>query len=138
MYCPNCGERISDKAEICPKCGVRPFRVIRHCYHCGAAVNERQEMCVSCGAAVKKNPSTSGAVPQEPWLMVLLSFILPGLGQILLGQVAKGVIIIFVNLFFLFVFTLFWFITVPLSIVDAYLIAKKKQDGKQVGEWEFF
>lgn len=23
MFCPNCGERISEKAEICPNCGVR-------------------------------------------------------------------------------------------------------------------
>lgn len=23
MFCPNCGEQISEHAEICPKCGVR-------------------------------------------------------------------------------------------------------------------
>jgi len=23
MYCPNCGNEISDKAYICPKCGVK-------------------------------------------------------------------------------------------------------------------
>ena len=23
MYCPHCGEQISEHAEICPKCGVR-------------------------------------------------------------------------------------------------------------------
>lgn len=75
----------------------------------------------------------------EPWLAALLSFLIVGLGQMLIGQVKKGVVFLIGSVVLTFVtFGLSVFITSVLAIVDAYLIAKKKKEGKEVGEWEFF
>lgn len=137
MYCTNCGESLYEHAEICPKCGVRAHRVNNYCHNCGVQVNERQEMCVSCGASLKKLASNDKAM--EPWLAALLSFLIVGLGQMLIGQVKKGVVFLIGSVVLAFVtFGLSVFITSVLAIVDAYLIAKKKKEGKEVGEWEFF
>lgn len=139
MHCTNCGEHISDKAELCPKCGVRPFRVKNYCHNCGVKVNEMQEMCVECGISFKKSVNTISGTSLEPWLAALISFFITGLGQIIIGQVKKGVVILIVSIILgLFSFGFSAFITVPLAVIDAYLIAKKKQEGKEVGEWDFF
>ena len=139
MYCSNCGDHISEKAEICPKCGVRPFRIKNYCYNCGKGVNENQEICVDCGVSINKKISGSSNGEKEPWLMALLSFLITGLGQMIMGQGKKGATIL-IGSIILGMFTVGFsaFITTPLSIIDAYLIGKKKKDGKEVGEWGFF
>ena len=77
--------------------------------------------------------------PKEPLLMALLSFLIVGLGQMLLGQVAKGAVIL-VSAIVLggatagFAIPFIWLF----SALDAYAIAKKLKDGKAVGLWEFF
>ena len=139
MYCTNCGDHISDKAEICPKCGVRLFRNKNHCFNCGKSVNENQEICVECGVSLNKKLNGSSNAEKEPWLMALLSFLITGLGQMILGQGKKGAAILIGSIILAIITVgLSAFITTPLSIIDAYLIAKKKAGGKEVGEWEFF
>ncbi|MGE6487467.1 double zinc ribbon domain-containing protein [Paenisporosarcina sp. NPDC076898] len=139
MHCTNCSEVISDQAEICPKCGVRTFTVKKYCSNCGKSVNENQEICVACGVSLKNKRNSSSNGEKEPWLMALLSFLISGLGQIILGQTAKGITILVVSLIIgVITFGFSSFITVPISVIDAYLIAKKKKEGKVVGEWEFF
>jgi predicted amidophosphoribosyltransferase len=140
MYCSNCGSTISDKAEICPKCGIRPFRNKSYCYNCGVNVKEEQEICIDCGVSLNKKPTNSSSQKsQEPWLMALLSFLITGLGQMIMGQVKKGAAWL-IGGFFLAIFTagISIFIIIPLVVIDAFLIAKKIKEGKQVGEWEFF
>jgi molecular chaperone DnaK (HSP70)/TM2 domain-containing membrane protein YozV len=77
--------------------------------------------------------------PQNPILMAVLSVLLPGLGQMILGQVAKGVVILVV---FIAVGAItFGFgatVVLVLSAYDAYAIAVKLRDGKSVRKWEFF
>lgn len=139
MHCTNCSETISDQAEICPKCGVRTFTVKNHCHHCGTSVNENQEICVACGVSLKNKKNSSSNGEKEPWLMALLSFLIFGLGQIIMGQTAKGVTMLVVFFILGFItFGLSVFITLPISVIDSYLIAKKKKEGKVVGDWEFF
>ncbi|WP_017381803.1 zinc ribbon domain-containing protein [Paenisporosarcina sp. TG-14] len=134
MHCTNCSETISEQAEICPKCGVRTFKVKKYCHGCGKSVNENQEICVACGISLNGTN-----VEREPWLMAVLSFLILGLGQIIMGQTAKGLTILAVGFFIGFITVgISSFIIVPISVIDAYLIAKKKKDGKVVGEWEFF
>lgn len=139
MHCTNCSATISDQAEICPKCGVRTFTVKNHCHGCGEHVNQNQEICVACGISLKGKKYSSSNGEKEPWIMALLSFLIAGLGQIVLGQTAKGITILIVSFVFA-IFTLGFssLLTVPVSVIDAYLIAKKKREGKVVGEWEFF
>lgn len=139
MHCTNCSETISNQAEICPKCGVRTFKVKNYCHGCGVSVNENQEICVACGINLKNKSMNSSNGEKEPWLMAVLSFLILGLGQIILGQTAKGLTILIVGIIVgIITLGISSFITVPISVIDAYLIAKKKKEGKVVGDWEFF
>lgn len=139
MYCPHCSEQVSEKAEVCPKCGVRPFRSKNYCYNCGVKVNENQEICVECGVSIDRKVSGISNGAKEPWLIALLSFLLTGLGQMVIGQGKKGATILIGSIILGFMtFGVSTFVTTPLAIVDGYLIAKKKKEGKEVAEWEFF
>lgn len=139
MHCTNCSEQISDLAEICPKCGVRPHVTKNFCHSCGSSVNSNQAMCINCGVQLKEINKTQNADSPNPAIMGLLSFLITGLGQMVMGQVAKGIVMLIGSIILAF-FTLGLssIITIAISIIDAVLIAKKKQQGRQVGEWEFF
>jgi TM2 domain-containing membrane protein YozV len=75
--------------------------------------------------------------PKEPVLAVLLSlFFAGGGGQIYLGQVKKGVLIIILSLALscIGIGFIFWF----LGVVDSYIIANKLKSGISVGEMQIF
>ncbi|AOV08686.1 zinc ribbon domain-containing protein [Sporosarcina ureilytica] len=140
MHCTNCSEAISDLAEVCPKCGVRQNTVKKYCHGCGEPVKEIQEMCTSCGVSIKKTNKSSGTgEAMHPAIPALLSFLIAGLGQLVNGQVAKGIVCFIGSIILAFItIGISAIITMPMLIIDAYLIAKKRQEGKQVGDWEFF
>ena len=105
-YCPNCGEKIDVKAEVCPKCGVR----------------------------VKETPAPP-TDQKSAGLAVVLSFFVPGLGQIYNGQIGKGIgFIILGGVLALTMFILIGFILYPLfwiyNLYDAYSTAEKINAGK--------
>lgn len=139
MHCTNCSEHISDLAEICPKCGVRLYTTKKFCNSCGTSINSNQAMCLKCGTQLKEIQTIQPTNSISPVLMGLLSFVFVGLGQIIMGQVTKGVVILAISCVLAF-FTLgaSYLLITPISILDAILIARKKKQGKQVGEWEFF
>lgn len=140
MHCTNCSEQIANQAEICPKCGVRTFKVKNYCHGCGNSVNENQELCVGCGVKLKVNTTYSaGSSIENPVLMGVLSFFIIGLGQLIMGQTLKG-IAMFVGAIIITIVTfgLATVIMLAVSVIDAVLIAKKKKNGKVVGDWEFF
>ena len=148
MYCTNCGNGMDPHAEICIRCGFRMFTTQQHCYHCGVSVHAEQEICVSCGVNLLKKAYKNTVIKglpagMEPAFTAVMSFLLPGVGQILNKQVTKGVVmLVFYGLTLLtsiliipILFSLgIWVI----SIIDAWLIAQKIQKGQSVGEWEFF
>lgn len=139
MHCTNCSEQISDLAEICPKCGVRPYVTKNFCDSCGSSVNDNQAMCISCGVQLKEIKKTQSMDSTNPAIMGILSFLLVGLGQIIMGQTAKGIVMLIGAIILgIFTFGLSALLTTPISIIDAILIAKKKQQGKPIGDWEFF
>jgi hypothetical protein len=72
--------------------------------------------------------------------MALLSLLcIAGLGQIVLGQTIKGVMILIGTLLVaLATFGVGLVVIYPLSALDAYLIAGKLKNGSSVGEWECF
>ncbi len=70
-------------------------------------------------------------------IAAVLSFFLPGLGQVYLGQMWKGLAIFGATIFSV------EFIIVPAIIaivatIDAYMIGNKLRAGYMVDEWEFF
>ncbi len=106
-YCSNCGKKIDTKAEICPKCGVR-------------VAHSREK--------IAKEVKSSG-------LAAVLSFILPGLGQIYNGQIGKGLLfIILLIVSVLSILILIGIILLPVfwiyNIYDAYDTAKKINAGE--------
>ena len=66
-------------------------------------------------------------------LVAVIAALIPGLGQLIMGQTAKGVMLMIIALFTACVGGL---VSVA-SVVDAYLVAKAKQR-RPVGDWEFF
>jgi TM2 domain-containing membrane protein YozV/ribosomal protein L40E len=139
MHCTSCSEKISDKAETCPKCGVRQYREKNFCATCGAGLKPNQEMCVQCGTSVRNNAAASSGSGMEPWIAGLLSFLITGLGQMIMGQGKKGALILVGSMILGFItLGMSIFITTPIAIIDAFLIAKKKKSGVPVGDWEFF
>lgn len=78
------------------------------------------------------------AKQRSPGLMALASLILPGLGQAISGQDAKGLFLVFVSIAANFVTSgLSSLVLCPLMSIDAYTIAKKANTAG-VRKWEFF
>jgi len=149
-YCRNCGNQVLPQAYVCLKCGVPPNVGNSFCWNCGNETDSRAVICVRCGVALQSTttstPLASGGrrvhpknPPMEPGIACLLSILIVGLGQIILGQTMKGVVMLLAA-FVLGAATLgaVWVVTVPVSAADAYQIARKLKEGKSVGEWEFF
>ncbi len=75
--------------------------------------------------------------------MCVLSMLLTGLGQIIMGQSAKGFCMMLAAIFLGIPLIILTFgVAIPLiwavSAVDAYKIATKLKQGSPVGAWEFF
>ena len=104
-FCQHCGKKVAHEAEICPKCGVRV----------------KQE-------SVHSEKKSEG-------IAAVLSFIIPGLGQIYNGQIGRGILFIILAIIFavmiivligLILYPLFWIWT----IYDAYKTAKRINTGE--------
>ncbi|MBE6406057.1 MAG: hypothetical protein E7040_08555 [Lentisphaerae bacterium] len=69
----------------------------------------------------------------------ILACLIPGLGQIYNGQVVKGIVIILANIILASAtFGISGIVILILAVIDAGNIAKKLNEGRTVGEWEFF
>src|SRR5580704_7441703 len=76
---------------------------------------------------------------QSPALAAVLSFLLPGLGQILCQQDNKGIFLLGVSLLGHWLTAgLSSLLLCPAMSLDAWLIAKKINGNSTVGRWEFF
>ena len=97
------------------------------CSSCGAIIKKEAEICPKCGVRQKK----PGVVSRKSsGLAVILSFLIPGLGQIYCGQIGKGVLMVILS--FIFGLLSFILIGIPFYIIlwvysmyDAYKLAEK-------------
>lgn len=99
VYCRSCGEIILEEAEICPECGVR------------------------------QKPPQNKATNSDPGIAAIASALLPGLGQMYNGQIAKGIILLIAYSFSAMLIFIFIgiFMVVPIwlfAIYDAYSVAQ--------------
>ena len=112
------------------KCAYHPEKdAIYKCNHCAkeicsdCLVEEKHEMyCKDCFISKTQGKKS---VERSPALAALLSFIIPGLGQIYNGQVGKCLLIFFTGL-----------LVIPwvIGIFDAYNTAKSINEGKIEGK----
>ena len=70
----------------------------------------------------------------NPVSSALVSFFLPGVGQMMLGQSTKGIVMLAVGLFT----GCFGGLLNIAAAIDAYQIGKKLEQGRPVEEWEMF
>ena len=53
MFCPNCGNKLSEGAAFCSSCGAKiQANAPGVCTVCGAELPEGAEFCIGCGAAI--------------------------------------------------------------------------------------
>lgn len=97
MYCKNCGQVIDDKAEICPKCGVR----------------------ISMPPTIQEKRNSG--------LAAILSFLVPGLGQIYCGRIGRGILILITTIILMLI--VIGIVEWVWNIYDAYAIAEKINSG---------
>ena len=67
-------------------------------------------------------------------IATLLSCFFPGAGQIYLGQVLMGIVMLAVSYLVLPLWIIVWIV----AMIDANKIGKKLEAGQSVQQWEFF
>lgn len=77
---------------------------------------------------------------KSPALAALLSFLLVGMGQVYLGQVEKGLTMLGTVLLLMLTVRLgsLGFVILLFNVLDAFLLAKKIEEGRPILRWEFF
>lgn len=129
--------QFAPKTKRCPFCGEQIAASAIKCRFCGSLLVPIQVNTSTHSDRKLIQPSEN---PSDPILMAVLSgCCIAGLGQIIMGQVTKGVVCI-LGAMSLAAITMgiSIFVTWPLLGIDAYLVAKKLKSGRPVGEWECF
>lgn len=96
IYCPTCGRHVSSRAHACPGCGEPIARRV-------AARGRASDDHVY--------PVTPTPALWSPGIAAVLSFFIPGLGQIYKGQILNGL------LWMLFVPIGYYFLCIPGAIL---------------------
>jgi TM2 domain-containing membrane protein YozV len=146
MYCRNCATPIPNFAEYCPGCGLRQMYGRRFCQNCAIEVGPQQDVCLRCGVALVgsmiASPGQKLILPgagKSGATAAILSCLIVGLGQMYLGQILKGILLLGIAI--VVGFYSFGLGALPISIIaiiDAYRVGSKLEAGRPVGEWEFF
>ena len=120
--CPNCGATIPADAVFCPNCGAKlaPTPVPAQPVPPPAPTPQPAYQPGSQPAPQAVQPVNK----KEPILALILSFIIPGLGQIYVGNVKKGIIFLIIAVI-LYIFTgLIGIIFAIYTMYDAYKMAE--------------
>jgi TM2 domain-containing membrane protein YozV len=124
--CPNCGAPVQPESSVCARCGSS---VAAQQQQPGYAPPSQQ----SDGKVYPSNP------PKSAVTATILSCFFPGVGQMYLGQVIKGVVILVAGIVLSTVTSGIAGLPVWIvAMIDANNIAKKLASGRPVGQWEFF
>ncbi len=142
-------ETIVESPEEEPEKPVFKEGRAKYCSNCGALIDEKAEICPECGVRVSEPPiSRISIIPEKKSvaLAVVLSFFIPGLGQIYCGKVARGVgiLVLSILMFFIFAFAagsnpnssepvfpfLLWILVYIWNIYDAYKLAERINRGE--------
>ena len=139
--------------KSCPQCGYDNDNQARYCGRCGSPLSNPQGQWEETGdwaqsPAIHKE-TVSGRVagmvyPDQcrlsPWSAAFASMMVCGLGQLVNGQISKGIVIFFSNYLLFYLFDSLWisFFYQLAMIVDAYLCAATLHLGRPIGRFAFF
>ncbi|MHB8898018.1 MAG: DUF4339 domain-containing protein [Thermoguttaceae bacterium] len=76
--------------------------------------------------------------PRDPTVMAILSALVPGLGQVIVGQTVKGIVLGVLAIGLMTVTRIGGLAVFVVAIIDAYQVAVKLRKGQPVRQWEFF
>lgn len=131
----------------CQYCGTILAAGVSLCPFCTGENNRTSSVRVAIEPAWQRQAQPSdgsrivaSAPARDPLLMAFFSgCCLAGLGQMIIGQSAKGVCMIVVSLLLgLASGGVASLMLLPLAALDAYLLADKLRNGRTIGMWEFF
>lgn len=115
----------------CNKCN-KTYQAGVYCLSCGEKLQRFESSDTVAEAGAKKNPFLAG----------FLSFLVVGIGQLYLGQTAKGVVLIVLDIVLIPV----WIGTLGVGysifcifgVIDAYRQCTLLKEQKKIGDWTFF
>ncbi len=117
------------KYVVCPSCTSAISVPMYHCPYCGMFMDVHQLQVILKDAFEESRDrmfprlSTRASGIKNPSLAILLSILLPGSGQIYLGYVSRGIIIL-ISTLFLLIFTIGLALWI-LNILDVLLLARQ-------------
>ncbi|GEM_PF-2374839 len=129
MFCKLCGSEISQEESHCNQCGRKLFFLGDTPYY---------------GQVSFPVPDTVEMVyPNDPprsyFLAVILSLMVIGMGQMYVGQLAKGAALFIVALIVSVLILPYAYIGIwGIGIIDTYRISKKLHRKHPVRQWEWF
>ena len=162
MQCSNCGFSNIEGTSFCSNCGKELIAKII-CDNCDAKLEPNARFCRECGAQQPMNVGRRGQEKvnaefterakyrnpdklifptgkrKSPLLAACLNFLLGGLGQIYIGQVGLGILILIWDIVSAApTFGFMHIVVIGLSAVGAYQGAKKLNNGEPIYKWRIF
>ncbi len=111
----------------------------RKCPFCGGEIPNEAVKCRHCGSSVTTINGPDKPQRSPIYIAVVSGCCVAGLGQLIVGQVGKGLVMMLVSVIVAVITGgIGAFVMWPLMAVDAYMVTKKINSGKPVGPWEFF
>jgi len=122
------------------------------CQHCGArnpaapqSEQAASEQAPPSGAQQYYQPQVAPAsvmiYPRQHSLplVIVLNLIFPGIGNLIFGQTAKG-LVMFAATVVLGTGTcgVLWFVSCVVMTIDGVMLSNKLNSGQPIGQWEFF
>ena len=113
------------------------------CEFCHSNANKNpigEKFCANCGYLLRESHAIRMPQSKSPVLAALLSFLLVGMGQIYIGQIEKGVtmIVIVLSLMIAVAPGPWGIVIVVFNVVDAFVLARRVNRGKEPRTWQFF
>ena len=113
MYCSKCGHANDDAAHFCVKCG--------------AAASQSPAFAASYPATGKRTVEKRYAEGKTPWLALMLSLLIVGIGQFYNGDAKKGALMLVGAVISgALSYGALWFAFSVWAAVDAYRVATRK------------
>jgi TM2 domain-containing membrane protein YozV len=118
---------------FCPSCGTDNDDAARFCRGCGSAISARAASLHPPSDPRIRSGGVESSTSKNPTLAVVLSLVIPGMGQFYNGDPIKGSMMLCVALVGSFLI-LPWLAMCVWSVIDAYQVASGKAK-KWSGSW---